>query len=361
MFPRAAKVTAVLVGITTMLALLSVLQTVAWASYQGRQLPWGQVVAGRLIDWYTCLIFLPVLYWLVRRLQTTGASWPRTIAALLFASILVSVAKYAIFLPIERWLRSDDTTTLAGILSGNVIIELMIFWAAIAIMYGFEYYRQFKDRERVQLQLERRISEMQLDALRAQLHPHFLFNTLNAIATVLHRDPARADKAIVNLAELLRAVMERRDGEEISLDAELDLARRYLDIMSLRSGESMMVSWSIAPEARDAAVPYFILQPLLENAIEHGFANQPDAGHLVVSARAQNGVLQLTVEDDGAGIPAAASGLPGTATNGIGLSATFQRLGELYGGSASLRLENGSSGGSRVIVEIPLRRAPAAA
>src|SRR6185437_6327832 len=299
MGPRRVKVAAALIAITTALALLSVLQTVAWATYQGRKLPWGLVTVGRLFDWYTCLIFLPLLYWLVRRLQSSAASWPRTISALLFASIVVSVAKYAIFLPLQQWISGNDTTTLAGILSGNVIVELMIFWAAIAIMYGFEYYRQFKERESLQLQLERRISEMQLEALRAQLHPHFLFNTLNAIATVLHRDPARADKAIVNLAELLRAVMEHRDREEISLDAELELAKRYLDIMSLRSGESMTVSWSIASEARDAAVPYFILQPLLENALEHGFAGQPDAGHLGVSARVQNDVLQLVVEDDG--------------------------------------------------------------
>jgi sensor histidine kinase YesM len=354
MFARTAKIAAALIGITTALALLSVAQTVAWATYQGRQLPWGLVIVGRLFDWYTCLIFLPLLYWLVRRLQTIGASWPRTISVLLLASIVVSVAKYAIFLPLQQWISGNDTTTLAGILSSNVIIELMIFWAAIAIMYGFEYYRQFKERERVQLQLERRISAMQLEALRAQLHPHFLFNTLNAIATVLHRDPARADKAIVNLAELLRAVMEQRDREEIPLDAELDLAKRYLDIMSLRSGESMSVSWSIAPEARDAVVPYFILQPLLENALEHGFAGRPDDGHLDVSARVENGVLQLAVEDDGAGLGAASIG-------GIGLSATSQRLSELYGESARLSLENGSNGGSRVIVEIPLRRGSAAA
>jgi two-component system, LytTR family, sensor kinase len=354
MVPRRLKVAAALIGITTGLALLSVAQTAAWAAYQGKHLPWGLVVIGRLFDWYTCLIFLPFLYWLVRRLQSLGASWLRTISTLLLASILVSVAKYAIFLPLQQWVSGNDTTTLAGILSGNVIIELMIFWAAIAIMYGFEYYRQFKERERAQLQLERRISEMQLEALRAQLHPHFLFNTLNAIATVLHRDPARADKAIVDLAELLRAVMEQRDHEEIPLEAELDLAKRYLDIMSLRSGESTSVSWSIAADARDAAVPYFILQPLLENALEHGFANQPDAGHLTVSARVQSDMLQLIVEDDGAGLGAMTA-------DGIGLSATSQRLSELYGKSGRLSLENGSDGGSRVIIEIPLRRNSAAA
>ncbi|MFL5623625.1 MAG: sensor histidine kinase [Gemmatimonadaceae bacterium] len=354
MVPRRLKVAAALVGITTALALVSVLQTVARVTYQGRRLPWGEVVVVRLIDWYTCLIFLPVLYWLVRRLQSSRASWPRTISALLLASVLVSFAKYTIFFPLQRWISTDESTTLAGILSGNVIVELMIFWAVIAIMYGFEYYRQFKDRERVQLQLERRLSEMQLEALRAQLHPHFLFNTLNAIATVLHRDPERADKAIVNLAELLRAVTEQRDREEIPLDAELDLARRYLDIMSLRSGESLRVTWSIAQEARNATVPYFILQPLLENALEHGFGGQPDSGHLDVSARVDNNVLLLVVEDDGAGIAAAS-------TNGIGLSATSQRLSELYGPSGRLTLEDGSNGGSRVIVEIPLRHSSAAA
>jgi two-component system, LytTR family, sensor kinase len=356
MFARRVKVAAALLGITTVLALLSMAQTAAWFAYQGKSHPpYSLLIIGRLFDWYTCLIFLPILWWIVLRLQAARATWPATIGALLLASIAVSAAKYAIFLPVQRWLSGNDTTTLAGVLSGNVIIEMMIFWVAIALIYGFEYYRQFKERERVQLQLERRISEMQLEALRAQLHPHFLFNTLNAIATVLHRDPARADKAIVNLAELLRAVMEQRDREEIPLEAELDLARRYLDIMSLRSGGSVTVSWSIAPEARDAAVPYFILQPLLENALEHGFAHQPDNGHLSVSATVQNDLLQLAVEDNGAGLVSRTTG------NGVGLSATSQRLSELYGQAGRLTLENVDHGGSRVVVEIPLRPRPVAA
>ena len=355
MFARRVKVAAALISITTVLALLSMAQTAAWFAYQGKSHPpYSLLIVGRLFDWYTCLIFLPILWWIVLRLQAARATWPTTIAALLLVSIAVSAAKYAIFLPLQQWLSGNDTTTLAGVLSGNVIIEMMIFWVAIALIYGFEYYRQFKERERVQLQLERRISEMQLEALRAQLHPHFLFNTLNAIATVLHRDPARADKAIVNLAELLRAVMEQRDREEISLEAELDLARRYLDIMSLRSGESTTVSWSIAPEARDAAVPYFILQPLLENALEHGFAHQPDDGHLCISAQVKNDVLQLVVEDNGAGLAS------GTTGNGVGLSATSQRLSELYGKAGRLILENAERG-SRVAVEIPLRPRPVAA
>jgi two-component system LytT family sensor kinase len=345
-----AKASAILIAICTGLALMSVAQTVAWANYQGRTLPWGRVTLARLADWYTCLIFLPLLYWVVRRLQSVGASWPRTIVTLFMASVFVSVAKYAIFLPLQQWLSRDESTTLAGILSGNVVIELMIFWAAIALMYGFEYYRQNKERERVQLQLERRISEMQLEALRAQLHPHFLFNTLNAIATVLHRDPARADKAIINLAELLRAVMERHESEEIPLEAELDLAKRYLDIMSLRSGESITVTWSIAPEAGDAAVPYFILQPLLENALEHGFAAQHRGGHIEVSARANNGVLKVVVEDNGSGFDSVAP------TNGIGLSMTAKRLSELYGEAGLINLEPVASGGSRVMLEIPLKR-----
>jgi len=350
-----AKVSAILIAICTGLALMSVAQTAAWAAYQGRQLPWGRVIAGRLADWYTCLIFLPLLYWVVRRLQARSASWPRTITTLFTASVFVSVAKYAVFLPMQQWLARDKTTTLAGILSGNVIIELMIFWAVIAIMYGFEYYRQFKERERVQLQLERRISVMQLEALRAQLHPHFLFNTLNAIATVLHRDPKRADKAIVNLAELLRAVMEQRNSEEIPLESELNLAKRYLDIMSLRSGDGITVNWSIAPEVSDALVPSFILQPLLENALEHGFSGQPETGHIAVSAVRANDTLRLVVEDDGAGFDSAET------MEGIGLSTTVHRLAELYGNASRVRLERGSSGGSRAIVDLPLKRVSAAA
>src|SRR4051812_4571890 len=355
MWARYAKVSAALIGITTALALISIAQTAAWAAYEGRDLPWGVVVVARLFDWYTCLIFLPFLYWLVQRLQARHTSWTRTSIVLLLASIAVSVAKYAIFLPLQQWISGNRTTTLAGVLSGNVLIELMIFWAAIAIMYGFEYYHHFRERERVQLVLERRISEMQLEALRAQLHPHFLFNTLNAIATVLHRDPARADKAIVNLAELLRAVMEQREREEISLVAEIALAKRYLDIMSLRSGENIKVTWSVPAEAQNVAVPYFILQPLLENALEHGFADGRESGRLDIAATLVGESLHLSLEDNGSGPGDAA------ASNGIGLSATSRRLTELYGDRGRLRLNSAPGGGSRVVIELPLKYESAAA
>ena len=139
MSPRTAKIAAAVTGITTVLALLSVAQRTAWAAYEGRSLLTSAQVVARLVDWYTCLIFLPLLWWLVRRLQATRASWPRTITALLLASIIVSAAKYAIYLPLQQWLSGNRTTTLAGVLSGNVIIEMMIFWAVIAIMYGFAY------------------------------------------------------------------------------------------------------------------------------------------------------------------------------------------------------------------------------
>src|SRR5258708_22730864 len=108
MFARTAKITAALIGITTALALLSVAQTVAWATYQGRRLPWGLVIVGRLFDWYTCLIFLPLLYWLVRRLQTIRGLWPPTISVLLLARIVVTLATYGIILPLHHWISAND-------------------------------------------------------------------------------------------------------------------------------------------------------------------------------------------------------------------------------------------------------------
>jgi riboflavin transporter FmnP len=232
--PR-VKVAAALIGITTVLALLSVAQTVAWFSYQGRgHPPYNVLIVGRLFDWYTCLIFLPVLWWLVRRLQAARASWPATIATLLFASIVVSAAKYAIFLPLQQWISGNDTTTLAGVLSGNVIVEMMIFWAAIALMYGFEYYRQFKERESVQLQLERRISEMQLDALRAQLHPHFLFNTLHPISGLMRINVNAADLMIDRLGDLLRMTLDTSGIQQVPLKQELDVLKKYLEIEQTR-------------------------------------------------------------------------------------------------------------------------------
>jgi LytS/YehU family sensor histidine kinase len=212
----------------------------------------------------------------------------------------------------------------------------------MAIMHGIEHYRRAA-------QLRARLSEVELEALRAPLHPHFLFNTLNGIAALLHRDPDAADDALVGLAELLRSVTHRRASEEIPLREEMALLDRYLAIIQLRFGDRLTVETAVPVDLGDAMVPYFVLQPLVENALEHGIGRQAGPGRVTIEACADGGSLRLSVSDTGPGPRASGAG-------GIGLSASRRRLAELYGAAQRLVLEPGASGGTRVSLHIPLRR-----
>jgi sensor histidine kinase YesM len=227
----------------------------------------------------------------------------------------------------------------------------MIFWAASAAIHGVEFYRRLRARERQALILEQRLTRARLDALTAQIRPHFLFNTLNSITTLIRRDPEGAEKMVMQLADLLSATLRSPEEQEISLREEMDLLDSYLSIMQVRFGSRLSVERDVSSAATDALVPAFILQPLVENALEHGIARRPGPGRITVAASRNNGSLELTVGDDGPGIDVAAN----SAGNGIGLANTRKRLAELYCGGASLTIDSRAGQGTAVRIAIPFR------
>jgi sensor histidine kinase YesM len=227
----------------------------------------------------------------------------------------------------------------------------MIFWAASAAIHGVEFYRRLRARERQALILEQRLTRARLDALTAQIRPHFLFNTLNSITTLIRRDPEGAEKMVMQLADLLSATLRSPEEQEISLREEMDLLDSYLSIMQVRFGSRLSVERDVSSAATDALVPAFILQPLVENALEHGIARRPGPGRITVAASRNNGSLELTVGDDGPGIDVAAN----SAGNGIGLANTRKRLAELYSGGASLTIDSRAGQGTAVRIAIPFR------
>ena len=207
-------------------------------------------------------------------------------------------------------------------------------------------------------ELEASLSQARLDALRAQLQPHFLFNTLNAITVLLRKGAvADADRTLGRLGELLRAVLEADARAEAPLAEELALLERYLEIQRVRFGDRLVVRADVPADAARALVPRFVLQPLVENAVEHGVARARGAGTVEIVARRAGGVLEVTVRDDGPGPGAGAPNADGR--GGVGVSNTRARLRQLYGADAGLRVSPGAAGGTEAVVTLPAReRAP---
>ena len=233
----------------------------------------------------------------------------------------------------------------------SAAVYLIVLCAAQAL----GYYRQAQDRDREALSLAASLNRAKLDALRLQLQPHFLFNTLNAISTLVHRDANAADELIGDLSELLRLSLQTAD-HEVPLSRELELLDCYLAIEQARLGDRLRIVRDIAPAALAALVPTFLLQPLAENAVRHGIEPRRAPGTLTIHARTDGDKLHLIVGDDGVGLKAAE---PPSGRHGIGLANSEERLRALHGGAAKLELIAPPEGGVQVQIVLPWRTTPA--
>jgi len=231
--------------------------------------------------------------------------------------------------------------------------DFIIYALTMTITYLVAHYRQAQAQRVAFSRLETRLARAQLDNLRAQLQPHFLFNTLNTVSSVMYDDPAAADAVLTRLSDLLRRTMDGgAAAQEVPLARELEALEMYLDIMRARFGDRLQLSLEVDPEARAALVPSLLLQPLVENALRHGEPAPPTPARISIAARRDGDRLAIDITDNGPGFDdpeAARSG------GGIGLPNTIARLSQLYGEAASLEADNPPAGGARVRVCIPLR------
>jgi two-component system LytT family sensor kinase len=234
-------------------------------------------------------------------------------------------------------------------------MDVVGFTLIMGLVYLFDRYSAARDRELRLALVETELTRVRLEALEGQLRPHFLFNVLNTISSVMYDDLAAADTMLARLADLLRRTLRRPAGGEVALAEELETLELYLGIMRARFGDRLCVEVSATADARRAAVPALVLQPLVENALRHGDPGPGVAARVAVRARRDNGRLVLEVEDNGPGI----AGTPEEAIGaGVGLANTSRRLKQLYGASQALRLENRRDGGAHVSVELPFREVP---
>ncbi len=228
-------------------------------------------------------------------------------------------------------------------------VNVVVYWAVVGAHVAMRWHEAWRQETIRAARLTSDLAQAQLSALRAQLHPHFLFNALNAVVALVSEDPAAAKRVTVRLAELLRATLAATEQSSLTLREELELTRRYLEIEQVRFGERLWVDWVLDEALLDAQVPAFVLQPLVENALVHAIAPRAVGGKVEISAVRQGGSLQLSVRDDGVGLHEAAP----TRGNGVGLRNLRDRLERLYNGAASLVLSSREAGGAEVIITLP--------
>ena len=232
---------------------------------------------------------------------------------------------------------------------------LMVYASIVGVSHAVAYYHESQQRKVNQATLETRLVEAELKTLQAELHPHFLFNTLHAISTLVHRDPESADRMISRLSDLLRITFDRSGEARVSLKDEIEFLQKYLEIEQTRFQDRLTVRVEIDPDALDGEVPRMILQPLVENAIKHGVGNRTDGGHVQITAARDGDRLWMQVRDNGGGLQ---GGTLRALNKGVGLSNTRARLDCLYGGRHQLVFTD-ERGGLAVRVEIPYTRVAA--
>jgi sensor histidine kinase YesM len=233
----------------------------------------------------------------------------------------------------------------------RVHFSLLTYLATVGVLSAATYARRLRERERTAAELRERLTEAELTALKAQLQPHFLFNTLHAIGVLIREDPSAAAQTVTRLGDLLRRTLEGGGAHEVALRHEIDVLRLYLDIQRTRFSDRLTVRVAVPDDLLDVAVPAFVLQPLVENALRHGVEPRSGPALVVVEATRRNGMLVLAVRDDG-------PGFPHDHREGVGLTNTRARLAALYGDRQALELAAGPEGGAVVTVRLPLKRAP---
>jgi two-component system LytT family sensor kinase len=340
----------------TLFALFFTSQSVVRHASAGMPLNLSETLAEWLICACVWLILTPLVLRLARSFPLERRSWLKNSLAHLAASGLFATLQLAIYVLIASLVglepsRQPFLEALRNIFISDFHFDLLTYWAIIGLSHALDYYRKYRERELRASQLETRLAQAQLDALRMQLHPHFLFNTLNSISVLMTEDVKAARRMLIRLGNLLRVSLENAGAQEVSLKEELEFLESYLEIEQTRFQDRLTVKVDVDPMALDARVPNLILQPLVENAIRHGIAPRAAAGLIEIRARRQNGMVQLQVCDNGSGL-ASNEGL----TKGIGLSNTRARLEQLYGSSHRFELHSGDEGGLTVTVVIPFRQ-----
>ncbi len=350
-------------GVATALTCFSASQAYYFvATFTDRPAPFAVLFALNLGYWYSWALLAPGILWLSRRWPLDKANWRRSLPAHLLGVFVFTTAHVAMTIaarivisgvmgePADSWRVAAQRMYFL-----NFDWEMMTYWAIVGLSHALDYRKEAQARALRASQLETHLAEARLQSLQRQLQPHFLFNTLNAISALMHRDVEAADAMIARLSDLLRISLQMVGVQEIPLKEELDFLSKYLEIEQTRFRDRLTVVFDVQPDALDALVPNLVLQPLVENAIKHGIGPRPSPGTITVRARSTERTLELSVQDDGVGLSASRLS---AFNRGVGLSNTRSRLEHLYGPLHRFEFRQPVDGGLLVSMTIPLEAAP---
>ena len=343
----------------TSVAVVLATQDYLLAPKRGLSVPWLAWVGYRFTQWFVWTGWTPFVVWLGGRYRLDRE--PR------FRNLTIHVAAIVVMVPVvfvsdillsELLTLPGSGRTLADkffenfrvpapLLLGWLLIAALTWIGVLTLSYAWRYRREALEASRLQAEL----AEMQLHALKSQLHPHFLFNALNAVVTLTTSDPPTAKRMVLLLSDLLRRALADGGSQEVPLAREIDFARSYLEIEQVRFPNRLSVEVSVDPRAEQALVPHLVLQPLVENAVRHGTGPKAGSGTIRIEAGLERDAVRLSVVDDGVG-PSAAARSRGA---GVGLSNVRARLARLYGDRASLETAGRPDGGFAALVRLPLR------
>jgi hypothetical protein len=351
--------------------LLLFLQTLATGAL------WRESLGLAAMDWIPWLILAPGVIWLGQRLQINARTWAWALP--LHVAIGLSIAFFLGLLavqalraglvefPPKAFFVSDPSLVIRPSMHEMIFRSVIarfafpIYAVLIAATHALTYHQNSLDRERRALLAEAHALESRLLALQMQLNPHFLFNALNAVSSFIPQNPRQADAMLCSVCDLLRCVLDSGNKREVTLADELSLVERYLDIQRIRFADRLTITYDIAPDTRDAAVPTLLLQPLVENAIVHGIAPHARPGLVTVRARRHGQRLRLEISDDGPSSPSLSSPTPAPPSPlaapraaCVGLENTRARLAALHGNDQSFTLRTGPSG-AIAVVEFPFQ------
>ncbi|HEY5883280.1 MAG TPA: histidine kinase [Pyrinomonadaceae bacterium] len=339
----------------TLFGLFFASQVLINRAYRGRPLNLAYTLIIWLICAYIWAALTPLVLYLSSRFRVErgrlGNLLIHLVASLVFS--LIQLGAYLAVISFTDPLTQPVADVFQEFIVTGLHFNLLTYWALVALSHAADYYRKYQERELSASQLRAQLAHAQLSALKMQLHPHFLFNTLNAIAVLVRKSCNKeAVNMISRLSDLLRQSFENIDTQEVSLKEELEFLKSYLEIEQIRFNDRLRVRMEVQPETLAAMVPNLILQPLVENAIRHGIAKRSAAGILEISARRESGTLWLQVRDDGPGMEVNGSKDAGAQ---IGLTNTRTRLQQLYGEEQTFELANAVGGGAIATLAIPFR------
>ncbi len=325
-----------------------------------RAVEWTYAVYLQMTWAYLWALVTPLILWVASRFPLERHNWGKHIFAHVLVGLILSTfvtwCGHLLLYLNYGWRvgRPYPMDRAARFVIENFSEGIGIYLLVAIITYAFSYYNRYRKGELRATQLEAQLSQAQLQALKMQLQPHFLFNTLHSISALLNRDTEAARRMITRLGDFLRLTLENSGTQEVTLYEELEFLKCYLEIERIRFQDRLSTRLDIDPAALDSRVPNLILQPIVENAIRHGIAPRSTPGQIIIQAKQENQLLRIEVRDNGPGLPLNRKE-ENLFSKGVGLANTQTRLERLYGASHRFELKNDPAGGLVVTLEIPTK------